>query len=259
MRFLLSLGQMAILTGQTEANYERLCALTREAARRGSALVLFPELWYSGYDLDNGRHYAARRGEGIFARLSQLAQECHLAVGGSLLEETNEGIANTLVLFDANGECCAAYRKTHLFPWLAETRHLTPGERLESVAAPWGITGLALCYDLRFPEVFRHYALKGARLVLLAAQWPASRRHHWQTLVKARAIENQFFVAACNGVGNGPAGPLGGASAIITPWGDTLVEGDDSENLLTAEIDDSLIEVARRCLPTLSQRRPEIY
>jgi len=140
-----------------------------------------------------------------------------------------------------------------------EEKWLAPGEKLELVESDWGLTGLGVCYDLRFPELFRHYALRGARLVLLPAEWPARRAYHWQTLLRARAIENQMFLAGCNRVGESKGEVFGGGSAVIDPWGEAVVEGGSAETLLTAEIDLDQVDTVRSRIPVFKDRRPEIY
>ncbi|MCS7040082.1 MAG: carbon-nitrogen family hydrolase, partial [Caldilineales bacterium] len=121
-------------------------------------------------------------------------------------------------------------------------------------------TGLAICYDLRFPELFRLYALAGAQLILIPSEWPHPRLAHWRTLLRARAIENQCFVAAVNRVGSDRANTFCGHSALIDPWGETVVEADDaSVQLLTATVDFALVDDVRRRIPALADRRPECY
>ena len=259
MKLTLSLGQMNVQLGEPEANLARVSAWTAEAARRGSALVLFPELWSTGYDLEHWERHASPPGAGMFPRLAALAREHHIALGGSVLEVREGKAYNAFALFDAEGTLSATYRKTHLFRLMDEEKWLAPGEGLELVEAEWGLTGLSVCYDLRFPELFRHYALRGARLVLLPAEWPARRAYHWQTLLRARAIENQMFLAGCNRVGESKGEVFGGGSAVIDPWGEAVVEGGSTETLLTAEIDLDQVDVVRQRIPVFKDRRPEIY
>jgi omega-amidase len=259
VNLILSLGQMQISYDDPEANFERVRAWTAEAAHCESALVLFPELWYSGYDLEKWPRYAAALGEGIFARLSALAREHHIALGGSVLELKDGRPYNTFTLFDAEGECRAVYRKLHLFGPMGEDKWLSAGNSFTLLDGEWGPVGLSICYDLRFPEVARHYALQGARLWLLPAQWPSRRINHWQALIRARAIENQMFVAAVNGVGPSGQEQFGGLSAVIEPWGETLAEGGANEVLLTTMIDLDEADEARRRFPVLKDRRADVY
>jgi omega-amidase len=259
MKLNLSLGQMQVSYDDAEANFERVRGWTAEAARRGSDLALFPELWYSGYDLEKWQRYAAPLGAGIFARLSALARENHIALGGSVLELKDGHPYNTFALFDAAGECRAVYRKLHLFGPLGEDRWLRAGDSFSLWEGEWGPVGLSICYDLRFPEVTRRYALQGARLWLLPAQWPTRRIRHWQALLRARAIENQMFVAAVNGVGPSGREQFGGLSAVIEPWGEAVAEAGASEVLLTVEIDLDQADEARQRFPVLKDRRTDMY
>lgn len=245
--------------GQPEANLKRACEWIAEAARRGSDLVLLPELWASGYDLEHAHEYAQPLGTGLFARLSALAKKHNLAIGSSLLERNKGKIFNTFTLFDRHGETRAMYRKIHLFRLLDEEKWLNAGNELVTVDAPWGKTGLSICYDLRFPEIFRAYALHGVKLVLLVAEWPEKRINHWQKLLQVRAIENQYFIAAVNKVGRSQGSQLGGHSAIIDPMGEALVEGGINEVLLTAEIDFKKVEETRRWMPVFDDRSPSAY
>jgi predicted amidohydrolase len=222
-------------------------------------LVLFPELCSSGYDLAHREKYASALGEGGFERLSSLARGNHIALGASVLELWQGKFYNTFALFDDQGQCRAVYRKTHLFNLMQERDWLSAGDTFEQVEMPWGKTGLSICYDLRFPEMMRQHALQGARLVLLVAEWPARRIAHWQTLLRARALDNQLFIAGCNCVGMSGEEMFGGHSMIVDPWGQTIVEGNEQETLLTAEIDLDMVDEIRRSFPVLDDRRTDLY
>jgi predicted amidohydrolase len=255
MNLTISLAQIACQVGDPEANFARVVDWTEEAARRGSDLVLFPELWASGYDLENWERYATPLGDGLFQRIADLAQEHRIAIGGSLLEKSGHKAYNTFTLYGPDGSLWGVYRKIHLFRLLDEEKWLCAGDSLEVAKTPWGPVGLSICYDLRFPEVFRPYALARARLVLLVAEWPERRIEHWRTLLRARAMENQIFVAAVNRVGESKGVRIGGASAVINAWGNTVVEGGLSETLLTAAIDLSEVEEVKEYIPALLDRR----
>lgn len=255
----LSLGQMTVTAGDPAANLARAGSLVIEAARRGSQLVLLPELWSTGYDLEHWRRYAAPLGSGHFAKVAALAREHGIAVGGSLLEAQGDRATNCFALFGPNGDLWTSYRKIHLFKLMAEDQWLAPGQEVVTTESPWGALGLAICYDLRFPELFRRQAVAGARLILLPAEWPTRRIAHWSTLLRARAIENQCFVAACNCVGGSETDTFGGRSAVIDAWGETVVEAGSSETLLTATIELDLADRVRAHIPVLSDRRPELY
>ncbi|HLB47786.1 MAG TPA: carbon-nitrogen family hydrolase [Anaerolineales bacterium] len=255
----LSLGQMDIALGNVDANFERVREWTAEAAQNGSSLVVFPELWSTGYDLENWRRYASPLGEGMFAHLSDLAHEFRIAIAGSILEARDGKAYNTLALFDAEGKQQAVYRKVHLFRLMAEDKWLAPGEESVVANAAWGPTGLGICYDLRFTELFRKYALGGAKMVILPAEWPSRRTAHWQTLIRARAIENQMFVVAVNRVGESNGEHFDGRSAVVDPWGEAVVEGGGDPALLHAEIDLALVDHVRKRIPVFEDRRPDVY
>lgn len=255
----LSLGQMTVSAGDPEANWARARACIVEAARRGSQLVLLPELWSTGYDLEHWRAYAAPLGEGHFAEVAALAREHRIAIGGSLLEAHGDRATNCFALYGPDGLLCAAYRKIHLFKLMAEDQWLAPGADVVIAETPWGATGLAICYDLRFPELFRRQAVGGARLLLLPAEWPSRRIAHWQTLLRARAIENQCFIAACNCVGGSEKDTFGGRSAVIDAWGEPVIEAGATEALLTTTIDLDGVDRVRAHIPVFADRRPELY
>jgi len=256
MSFKISLVQMQIRSGQVEANLQHALEIIQAGLAAGSHLVLLPELWSSGYDLENARVHAQATPR-IWRELDRLAAEHGCAIGGSLLAEKDGAIYNSFRWHSPAVGSSDAYQKIHLFRLMAEDRWLTGGDHLQSVETAWGKTGLAVCYDLRFPELFRRYALSGACAVALSAEWPLRRVLHWSTLLRARAIENQMFVFAANAVGLSGAETFGGSSAVITPWGETLVEGgQQEEELLTAEIDPAAVEQARAFLPILRDRHP---
>jgi predicted amidohydrolase len=142
---------------------------------------------------------------------------------------------------------------------MQEEQFLTPAPQPTLIEAAWGKAGLAICYDLRCPELFRRYALAGAHLVFVPSEWPHPRLAHWQTLLRARAIENQMFVVACNRVGNSKNTDFFGHSCIIDPWGEMVIELGEGEMLGTAVIDVEKVNEVRAKIPVFDDRRPEIY
>jgi predicted amidohydrolase len=166
---------------------------------------------------------------------------------------------NTAVLFDAAGVAQASYSKVHLFRLMSEDQYLTAGEELAIVDFAGVKAGLAICYDLRFPEIFRRYALDGAQMVFLPSEWPHPRLAHWQTLLRARAIENQLFMIACNRTGKSRETAFFGHSCMIDPWGESVIEGGESPMLLTATIDTAMVDEVRTRIPVFADRRPALY
>jgi predicted amidohydrolase len=142
---------------------------------------------------------------------------------------------------------------------LGEVEHLTPGDALPVFELPWGTVAMAICYDLRFPELWRRFADAGAQLILIPAEWPIRRVEHWRLLLRARAVENQLYVAGCNRAGGDADGKFGGHSAAVDPWARVLVEGGSEPNLLVTPIDLDDVARARRLFPFLTDRRPDVY
>jgi omega-amidase len=256
MLLTISLGQMDVRFGDPAANFETVVRMTEEARRRGSELVLFPELWSTAYDLTRASNYASVLTSGLFAELSALAKRTGIYLLGSTLSLLRENkFGNTLTVFAPDGTLIADYSKIHLFRLMDEHLYLTAGDKPVTVDLPFGRAGLAICYDLRFPELFRGYALAGAEMTFLPAEWPHPRLSHWQTLIRARAIEDQMFVFACNRVGRDASNEFFGHSMAVDPWGEILVEGGEGEELITLTVDLSKVQEARRKIPVLQDRR----
>ena len=260
MQITLSLGQMDIRFGDPAANFATVTRMTEEAKRRGSDLILFPELWSTAYDLTRASRYASTLTSGLFAGLSALAARTGIHILGSTLSLLGENqFGNTLTVFAPDGSLLADYSKIHLFRLMDEHQYLTAGDKPILVDLPFGRAGLAICYDLRFPELFRGYALAGAQMIFLPSEWPHPRLSHWQTLVRARAIENQVFVFACNRVGSDPSNEFFGHSLAVDAWGEVLAEGGEGEELITVAADPANVEEARRKIPVMQDRRPDVY
>jgi predicted amidohydrolase len=260
MELTISLGQMNVALGQPARNLETVEVLAAEAAARGSDVLVLPELWSTGYDLGRAREHATPVGEGMFAAVADLARKRRLYIAGSLLGQiAGSGAGNTAVLYGPDGRLLATYNKIHLFRLMDEEQYLCAGNELALAETPWGKSGLAICYDLRFPEQFRAYALAGATIVFLPSEWPHPRLDHWRTLLRARAIENQLFVVACNRVGQSGETHFFGHSTIVDPWGEPVVEGGEEAVLLTATIDTARVDEIRARIPIFKDRRPDIY
>ena len=257
----IALAQMDIALGESETNLRTASALVAEAAAEGAALVVLPELWGSGYDLEHANFLADEVNTGLWGAVSALARHHRVAICGSLLEWDvgEERPYNTAFVYDNDGRLRGTYRKIHRFGPMREDQFLGAGDTPKIVDAPWGKTALAICYDLRFPELFRRYALDGAPLVIIPAEWPVQRMAHWRTLVQARAIENQCWVVACNRVGRDADNAFGGGSLIVDPWGTVVAEAGNAATMMSAEIDLALVDEVRSRLPVLADRRPEVY
>jgi omega-amidase len=254
-----SLAQYNILFGERETNFAKITTQILAAARKRSHLLVLPELWNTGYDLEHASFHAKANTTTI-QNLCNLAQENHIAIIGSLLEEHEIGVYNTSYCISENGVIIAKYRKIHLFRLMEEQRWLVPGNELTIAQFPFGKVGLAICYDLRFPGMFCKYAHSGVTLFIISAEWPLQRTHHWKTLLQARAIENQAYLLAVNCVGKTGEEQFAGQSMVIDPWGNILAEADaQSECLITTSIDLEKVTEVRRAIPVLLDCRPDVY
>lgn len=260
----ISLLQMDLALADPEANFRMARSYLERAVADGAELAVLPELWHSAYALESAAAFACAVAEnadapGWFGRFAQLAVEYGIAVAGSMLEADQDRIYNTMVLYDARGQLRGAYRKLHLVPMLDEPKYLAAGQTMRTTEIKGHKAGLAVCYDLRFPEMFRHYTLQGCHFMLLSAEWPHPRGMHWRTLLRGRAIESQCFIVACNRVGSGDGVSFCGHSAIVDPWGETLVDGGEEAGVYTAACDMSIVPDIRSQVPVLASRRPDVY
>lgn len=204
-------------------------------------LVMLPELWHVGaFDVDAAREHAQPIDGPLVSALGGLAaQHSTWLHGGSFCELADDGNHyNTSVLFGPDGSLMASYRKVHLFGFDGgETVLMSGGDELFVVETPLGPTGLATCYDLRFPELFRALTEGGATAFLLTSGWPTPRIEHWDILTRARAIENQAWFVACNEVGAQPGIQLGGHSVVVDPKGAVVAQAGTQEEVLFVDID----------------------
>ena len=258
-------------TADTDANLATADRLVREAAAQGAELVALPEKWSvigtheelaSGAEPLDGRCIAWARA---------LAAELGIdLIAGSIRERVpgqTKG-ANTSVHAGPDGELHAVYRKLHMFDvevdgvTYEESRDEEPGDEVVVSELTGGSrVGLSICYDLRFPELYRALVAEGAQVITVPAAFTlATTRDHWEVLVRARAIENQCFVIAPNQIGtHAPGQRSGGRSLIVDPWGLVLACAPDLETAIVADLDFSVQDDVRRRLPTVARRRPETY
>ena len=263
---------MQLTSGREKAaNLEKAEKLVAQAAATGADVVGLPEKWnvIGPPDVLHETAETIEAGESVEAMRRWARTHGITLVGGSITErrEGREKLSNTCLVFDPEGELIATYRKIHLFD--VEVGGLTYRESEaeehgeEPVVAEvegWPV-GLTICYDLRFPELYRVLALEGALLATVPAHFTLyTGKDHWHLLLRARAVENGFYVAAPAQVGETGVGrPSYGRSLIIDPWGTVLAQAPDEETVISAELDRAWLEEVRRRLPSLSQRRPEAY
>jgi predicted amidohydrolase len=253
------------------ANLARAEALVARAASTGADMVVLPEKWNLIGGADDYRETAEPLdgGESVEAMARWARTLGVTLVGGSITERRHgrEKLSNTSCVFDADGELVAVYRKIHLFDVevggivYRESEAEEPGdEPVVTHAEDWAI-GLSVCYDVRFPELYRILALEGAELATVPAHFTTpTGRDHWHVLLRARAIENQFYVAAAGQVGETvPGKPAYGRSIVVDPWGTVLAQAPDEETVIVAELDRARLLDIRMKLPSLANRQADAY
>jgi predicted amidohydrolase len=249
--------QIAVDEGESvEARRRRAASMVRDQA--GSDLVVLPELWTTGafaYELF-GQEAEPLEGP-TYEAMAKAASDAGVWLhAGSIPERDPEGpLYNTSLVFSPSGDLVAAYRKIHRFGFdKGEAVLMGAGTELVTVRLPATTLGVATCYDLRFPELFRGLVDAGAETLVVAAGWPERRRSHWTLLAKARAVENQSFVLACATAGTHAGVPQAGHSIVVDPWGEVLAEAGAGEEVLTVEFDPGQVATTREQFPALKDR-----
>ncbi|MER6955663.1 carbon-nitrogen family hydrolase [Streptomyces sp. NPDC000618] len=252
-----SLLQLSVDSSDS-ADERRHRAASLVRSRAGDDLVVLPELWTAGawaYDrwgLD---------AEGVDGPTAEVMSAAARQAGawlhaGSIVERDGEGtLYNTALLFDREGELRGSYRKIHRYGFdTGEATMMGGGDDIVTVPTDFGVIGLAICYDLRFPELFRGLLDAGAELIVVPAAWPAARLGHWQLLTRTRALEEQVFLLACCAVGTHGGMQQAGHSMIIDPWGTVQGAAGTAEETVTVDLDMSEVARIRTELPVLRDR-----
>ena len=261
----LSLAQFEVRPGNVAANLAQFGELAATAKASGADLLCLPEMCTTGFDWRKNRELLDAS-VGHIEAVSAIAKSQSVAICGSFLEKTETGqAANCFHYFDAGGRILARYRKLHLFTLFHEERHVEAGNDCVVFDSGLGRFGASICYDLRFPELFRRLTEEGARLHFLPAAFPHPRLEHWRTLIRARAMENQCFVVATNQCGiEGHGSDVGetryfGHSMVVDPWGEVIAEADETEAILEVEIDLGQVELVRSRLSAWADRRTDLF
>ncbi len=263
---------LAVCQLRTETDYEETMQKTghmlRDAAAAGAEVAVLPEMFSCPYDRKYFRSFASRGHEDTCRRLSAWAKQYRLLlIGGSVPETEGDRLYNTSFVFDADGRLLARHRKVHLFDvdlpgmHFHESHTFTPGSEITVFDTEFGRMGVAVCFDVRFPELFRAMARRGAQVICLPAQFNMTTGPaHWEYTLRARAIDNElFFVAAAAARYGGFSYECWGHSMIIDPYGTPLAAADESEQTLFAEINLNRIAEVRAQLPTFLHLREELY
>jgi predicted amidohydrolase len=252
-----SLLQITVDEGESvESRRRRVASLVR--AQAGADLVVLPELWTTGAFAFDAFSREAEPLEGpTYEAMAKAASDAGVWLhAGSIPERDPEGpLYNTSLVFSPSGDLAAAYRKIHRFGFdKGEAVLMGRGHELVTVRLPGTTLGLATCYDLRFPELFRGLVDAGAETLLVPAGWPERRRAHWTLLAQARAVENQAFVLACGTAGTHAGVPQAGHSIVVDPWGEVLGQAGAGEEALTVDFDPAKVATTREQFPALKDR-----
>ncbi|MCP4744816.1 MAG: carbon-nitrogen family hydrolase [Desulfobacteraceae bacterium] len=247
--------QMSVIENDKAAAIEKACECIVQC--RDADLVILPELWNIGFmSFDRYHSEAEDRNGPTLAAMVSAAHEAKIFLHtGSFVEKIKDKYFNSSYLISPQGQILANYRKIHLFGYNSlETRLLCPGEQIAVADTPFGKIGLATCFDLRFPELFRRMVEQGAQIFLICSAWPYPRLEHWLMLNRVRALENQCFLISANSTGMNRNTMFTGHSMVVDPWGIALSCAGDRQMNLKNDVDLSQVNFARQQFPALAGR-----
>lgn len=256
-------AQITCAPGDIDANVRKLRDFAARAKEAGAELVVFPETADTGYSMPIIQKHATALTEGAVPRLREMAKALGIGIISGIAERDGDVIYNSQVAIDSAGRMTTKYRKSHLFspPPIEEDKCFSPGNEL--VSLPWDgfQLGLTICYDLRFPEIYRTLACDfGVNVFIISSAWPFPRVEHMRVLAQARAIENQSYVVLSNRVGNDDGVTFCGSSAIVDAYGVTIAAASaDREELIVADISEEVVRSVRERMRIFEHRRPELY
>ncbi|WP_323704339.1 carbon-nitrogen family hydrolase [Mammaliicoccus sp. Dog046] len=256
----IAIYQMQVIPGEPEKNMDKVEQWLNQLDDEIDIAVL-PEMWNTSYKLSELNRIADEEGKVILPFLQKKAKEINMHIfAGSIAYKSGDDIYNRSLVINKKGQCINTYDKVHLVPMLNEHHYLTSGKKKPSVFQLDDIEmGTIICYDLRFPELSRSLALEDAKVIFVPAQWPKSRIDHWKALLRARAIENQVFIVACNGVGDCDENTFGGASLVYGPDGELINALYDEEGTVEVELDFETQEKIREAVPIFNSLRTDLY
>lgn len=258
-----AVGQIAPALGDVPVNVRKLDDYCVRAKEAGSALIVFPEMVDTGYAMSVIAEHASAWTDGAVPALRATARRLSLAIICGVSEREGERIYNSQVFIDTSGEIIGKYRKTHLFTPapIEEDKCFTCGDELGAHDFDQLRLGLSICYDLRFPEVYRRLAVdEQANVLIISSAWPFPRIEHLRVLATARAIENQSYVVLANRVGTDHGTSFCGTSAIIDPYGVVITAASaDREELIYGDISEEVVRSVRDRMPVFAHRRPHLY
>jgi omega-amidase len=258
-----AVAQISCALGDLKANLLKIRDFSSRAKNSGAKLIIFPEMADTGYSMSIIQAHAQPWSKGAVPELQKIAKSFSIGMICGVSERDGSSIYNSQVFIDANGEVAAKYRKIHLFTAASIEEHkcFAAGDEFTSVALGGLRFGLSICYDLRFPELYRTLALEEeVKAFVVSSAWPFPRLEHFRILATARAIENQSYMIASNRVGTDDGVTFCGSSTIIDPYGVVIAAAStDREELIQAEISEEVVKSVRSRMAVFAQRRPDLY
>jgi len=245
----IGLVQYSPLWEDKEANKEKISDLL-DVIKTEIDLLIFPEMTLTGFTMQSEKFAEEIEGKS-FIYFSSLAKKLNCSVIAGIIINQSGKYFNTLIHIEDNGKLKNQYHKIHPFSFSNEDKHYNSGNKPIVTKINGWKTGLSICYDLRFPEIYRQYGRNRVHLIINIANWPDTRIDHWRTLLKARAIENQCYVVGVNRVGDTQGLHYNGFSSIYDPMGKTVVSIENEERIITAEIDENIVDEIRKKFPFL--------
>lgn len=263
MTFKVAAIQMDIVYKNPERNRLHVEELVKQAMQSKPDVLVLPETWTTGYS-ENVFHeihkYAEPENGPTMYALREMAVKYGVwFVSGSFPERDGANVYNTVYLIDRSGAIVGKYRKMHLYSAMDENIAFANGKNMPVWSTELGPVAMMTCYDIRFVELSRTYAMRGAKVIFVVSNFPNPKVNHWRTLLQARAIENQIYIVACNRVGAAENCTYFGHSLIIDPWGEILAEGAEDETILTSVVDLSHVAQVRKTIPMFWDRQPQSY
>lgn len=242
-------------------NFQKAGELITLAAKDKPDVILLPETWNTGFfPKENLVQLSDVNGRTVKDRIGSLAARFGVnVVAGSVADCRDGKVFNSSYIFTPDGKAAARYDKTHLFSPMDENVFFAEGSGTVTFEINGTKCAAVICYDVRFPELIRKLALSGIKYLFVLSQWPEERVSQLHILLKARAVENQLFVACCNSCGRFDRTVFGGNSVIISPFGEVLAQAGAGEEIITADCDESIIAQLKSSMDVLRDRRPEIY
>ncbi|WP_080846844.1 carbon-nitrogen family hydrolase [Cytobacillus gottheilii] len=258
MKLTISCLQMDVSFGDPKKNFDTAHNMIIDACKAGTDVIVLPELWTTGYDLENLYQHGNIQEVITFLQEAAVKYNIHI-IGGSAANLAGQDIYNSMPIIARNGQHIHTYSKLHLFKLMDEHLYLKSGRESGLFSLEGRTFAGVICYDIRFPEWIRKHVLEGAEILFVSAEWPLKRLDHWRALLIARAIENQCFIVACNRSGHDPNNKFAGHSMIIDPWGQIIKEAGSGEEILQAEVDLNQVLQIRNTIPIFTDRKPDFY